>query len=532
MLLDSVDIQSLPRYTFITAAIALLIRNIIVWTYRLFFHPLAKYPGPWLAKVSDLYGVYHNVRGQLHIKTEEGHQKYGPLIRQGPNKLVANSAQALHQLYYSNDVVKSEGYVTMLPSKGAFNVFTAVDKGMHRFKRKILDQGFSDRSIKAFEPRILNQIDQFVRNFTTSASTSASSKGWSAPVNMTSACRHLGYDIMGEFGFGQSFDLQTKTANHFLIDAVEATATRAGAYVQYPRLKSLNLEILVARRLYVMRKKYLDLMSSLVKSRRALANDARNDLFSHAVDAKDPETGRQFSEDELWAESRFLLIAGADTASTSLASLFFYLTGNPDVYEKLAKEVRSTFKSPEEIRMGPKINSCTYLRAVIDEAMRMSPPISSTLWREILSPGLTLDSDFVPPGVVVGASPYAVHHNPDIFPDPYSFKPERWIESKENPKEVLEKAKHGFSPFSLGSRSCAGRTMAYAELSDTVARTIWWCDFKRAEGDLGKVAEGHEGVRGPRGRKGEFQMFDHITCNHDGPFVVFGRREGLELEGP
>ena len=50
---------------------------ILVWIYRVTFHPLAKYPGPWLAKVSDFYGAYHNVMGRLHTETEVSHRRYG-----------------------------------------------------------------------------------------------------------------------------------------------------------------------------------------------------------------------------------------------------------------------------------------------------------------------------------------------------------------------------------------------------------------------------------------------------------------------
>jgi cytochrome P450 len=59
-----------------------------------------------------------------------------------------------------------------------------------------------------------------------------------------------------------------------------------------------------------MRERYLKLMSQLVKSRLASGKDSHRDLFSWVIDAKDPEAGNGFTENELWAESRFLLIAG------------------------------------------------------------------------------------------------------------------------------------------------------------------------------------------------------------------------------
>lgn len=63
--------------------------------YRVYFHPLAKYPGPFFAKITNFYGAYYNGRGELHIQTEKQFKKYGPIVRQGPNKLIFQSEKAL-----------------------------------------------------------------------------------------------------------------------------------------------------------------------------------------------------------------------------------------------------------------------------------------------------------------------------------------------------------------------------------------------------------------------------------------------------
>lgn len=544
---------------------------IFVWIYRVTFHPLARYPGPWLAKVSDLYGAYHNARGQLHVQTEIGHRRYGVsqpfalesyfadyaetvakaqyfvkgqtswFLTPSPHCMVSTKSRlwqslrglvlTVKDIYYSKDQVqKSFGYETMIPAPGAYNIFTAIDKGLHRHKRKVLSQGFSDQTIRAFEPTMLRHIQIFVRKLMGGAPFGAAvgqEQPWSAPFNMTDSSRHLQYDVMGEFGFGQSFHLQTKSDNHFLIDAVTATSHKAGVYVQYPKLAYLQLDKLLYRKGLEMRAKYLRLMSDLVKTRMAAEKDSQHDLFAFLVDAKDPETGIGFTESELWAESRFLLIAGADTSSTGLTGAFFYLSAYPECYEKLITEIRTTFTSSDEIRTGTKLASCQYLRACIDEMMRMSPPISGTLWREVCPGGINLDGEHIPTGVDLGVNPYAVHHNKDIYPEPSVFKPERWIISEDNPKEAVEAARHAFSPFSLGTRSCAGRNMAYMELTDTLAMTCWYLDFKRAGGSLGSVAAGVEG--GPEGRNvvKEFQLEEHLTCSHDGPFLQFRARQGV-----
>lgn len=156
---------------------------------------------------------------------------------------------------------------------------------------------------------MLKEIDIFVGKF-------SDHEDWSAPTDMTKCCRHMTYDIMGDFGFGQSFDLQEKPDNRFLMDAVLATSRKAAVILHYPALAKLGLEKLVARRTLEMREKYLKFMASLVKSRLEADQNHHNDLFSYLVDAKDPETGEGFTESELWAESRFLLVAGEERSRT------------------------------------------------------------------------------------------------------------------------------------------------------------------------------------------------------------------------
>lgn len=489
--------------------------------YRLYFHPLARYPGPFLAKISDMYGAWHSMMGRLHIETEKGHRKYGPAFRQGPNKIVFNTETALHTIYNSTKVCKSRGYKAMLPSPGAYNTFTSVDKEMHARKRKVMSQGLTDQCIRRFEPTLLAHVDVFIKRLCRGAVGA-----WPAQaLNMTECCRHLSYDVMGAFGFGQPFRMQTSDDNHFLLHAVKTLMHKVSVYVQHPALQTLRLEALFSRRSSRMRARYARLMADLVQRRLAAGRDAQHDLFAFLAHAG------EFSADELWAESRFLLIAGGDTVSTVLASLFFYLAAHPDCYQKLAEEVRSTFASAAEIQWGARLASCGYLRASMDEAMRMSPPIATTLWREVCADdGLVVDGLLLPRGVDVGVSPYALHHNERLFPDSFAFCPERWIVSANTSPADVERMRRAFSVFSVGPRACAGRRLAYVELSDALARTVWYLDLYSADGFLASLQGGQVGARYGRHRAREFQLEDHITCHHDGPYLRFRVRPGAEQE--
>ena len=81
-----------------------------------------------------------------------------------------------------------------------------------------------------------------------------------------------------------------------------------------------------------------------------------------------------------------------------------------------------------------------------------------------------------------------------------------------------------FTAFSIGYRGCAGKSMAYLETSLVIAKTLWYFDFKLAPGDLARVGGGVAGRKDGRGRPDEYQLYDVIAGEHDGPYLVFTPR--------
>lgn len=217
---------------------------------------------------------------------------------------------------------------------------------------------------------------------------------------------------------------------------------------------------------------------------------------------------------------------GTDTTSTALAATFFYLCHYPESYKKVATEVRSAFNFSSDIRLGSQLNECVYLRACIDEAMRMSPSAPGCLWRAAETEGVMVDNEYIPKGMEAGTCIYSIHHNPDIYPEPFSFRPERWLLNDESsaPFRGSASPQAAFTPFSIGSRSCIGKGLAYVELSLTMAKILWDFDFQLTEGAHARVGEGDPRAEYGRHRVDEFQMYDHVTATKSGPYVQFRRR--------
>lgn len=208
-----------------------------------------------------------------------------------------------------------------------------------------------------------------------------------------------------------------------------------------------------------------------------------------------------------------LCFIGSDTTSTTLASLAYYLTGSSRCYRRAADEVRTTFTSVDEIRFGPKLNSCVFLRACLDEAMRITPPGGASLWREVEQSDAVIDGEFVPAGCEVGSSIYAMHRSPKNWEHPDKFLPERWIEHK----ATGQGKRQPYFPFNIGPRSCVGKPLALAEVMLTFARLLWEFDMRRAGSDeLWWMVHDTETA--------EYMLKDHVTGQKEGPLVCFRPR--------
>lgn len=227
-----------------------------------------------------------------------------------------------------------------------------------------------------------------------------------------------------------------------------------------------------------------------------------------------------------------VFVLGGTPPATTMSASLFYLSINRRAYARLAQEIRSTFRSGEDIKGGPQLASCQYLRACINESLRLSPPSLATLWREQIddktSP-LIIDKHVVPQGTHVGISIYSLHHNEKYFPDSFAFKPERWLAptNPEGPEqqEARSRMNKAFIPFIVGPRSCAGKAMTYLEVSLVIAKIMWYFDFEPAPGDQGKLGGRPAGRADGTERSEEYLLYDVFNSCHNGPNLIFKSRQ-------
>ncbi|KAK4206796.1 cytochrome P450 [Rhypophila decipiens] len=515
-----------------------------MFVYRLAFDPLKKFPGPVIARFTDGYAGYHAIRRRLHLQTSSDLKAYGPVYRQGPNRLVFNTVTALQDIYLNPKVTKARAY-KYSSLEGQENLLSTLDRQRRRQKRKVYGRLLSERALQAFEPTMHAETRVFLRQLLAVAGTDV-------PVNMTPLCERLVTDVSGLMAFGHALETQSKDDNRFLPRAMMGRLALANMFVAWPTLSILGMNKLVVWWNKAKFDAFRALLMRIVSTRMSLPKDAKVDYYSVATtqavktNDKSAEQNQQplsspESMKELWGEATFLVPAGGMTTSGALTAVFFYLSRNPAAYARLASEIRTTFSSAKAIQNGPVLASCTYLRAVIDESLRLSVPTTSMPWRERIygeeaandpaasSEPFIVDGHVIPPGTMVVVNTYCIMHNEEYFPDPFAFRPERWLAEDGEDEKTFQLRRRAFVPFGTGEAMCLGKGMAYLETSLVVAKTLWYFDFYRAPGaagDLGGGATVKTGKDPARGRVDEFQLYDGIVSDHDGPGLVFTRRSG------
>lgn len=559
--------------------------------YQLYLHPLAIYPGPLLGKLTPCYDVYHAYIGDKHLLFYHLHIKYGPIVRFSPNSLSINHPAALQRIYsHGANVKKSRFYECFRAAPNAVSTLLATDRLQHARKRRVMGCAFSEAAMKGMEGYVVGLVEDFIGRVGEVVDCAGGEekekeeKGeegkekWSKCLNMSQWCNWLVFDIMGELVFGKSFGtLGSHIPNRKAIFLLGRAARRNYVVAAMPALVSTGLEkfLPVLRGLYRDRCQYLafgkqqvvKVMERQQQEQKRGGDDNNNnsltkrkDIFSLLLTAQDPDTGDNIPLPELWMESNTLIVAGSDTTSTTLAATLYYLLHNPPTLHRLRAEILAVFSTRHEIRMGPKMQSCSYLRAVIDETMRMTPAVGGNLPREVLPGGLEIPElgVFLPEGVDVGVPIYAVQHHADYVVRPFVFDPERWLpaasssssgtggereEQRHHHPQNRSSLQEVFTPFSIGHRSCLGKPLVYMELSLALARLIFAFDMRLSSSSSSSFASSSEEeypekhkhaqkeeklserirneIKSGKRQPFEYQLLDWFMSRNEGPWVEF-----------
>lgn len=230
------------------------------------------------------------------------------------------------------------------------------------------------------------------------------------------------------------------------------------AIINYGKLFSVPFSKIIRALNWPLKKRFLEAKHDLNEMflemiREHRERPGRKDVLSMLM-----ETGMQDLKmrDELMG----LFAAGHETVSSAMTWTWYLLAKHPEIEAKMQDELNSVLGG-ERLR-AEHVNKLTFTKMIIQEAMRLYPPIWSLNHRADVEH--VFRGYKVPVGAFVSMSQYAVHHNPQYFPDPFKFDPMRWTQ-----EEKSKRPKLSYFPFGAGPRACIGEALAWFEAIIAIA---------------------------------------------------------------
>ncbi|RFU30275.1 hypothetical protein B7463_g6068, partial [Scytalidium lignicola] len=482
---------------------------------------LRKYPAPsMLAAMTPLWLMKTNSGEKRSYVVHEQHQTLGDVIRVGPNTLYFNDPQAVNDIYGHKAISKiaKDSFYDRLA--GDFHdIVQERDRGEHARKRKYLSNAFAlanvvdmESVIRANLQNLLNRIDTFID------STSKVDGSTVEKFNIRQWLNYFTLDVIGDMAFGLPMGFleagsDTKTAEDQSGKKYQVSSTTKALHrgVRY----SITLGQVASHRLNKLLKSLARCSMLLYSSTGAKDSDDFENISLHQLRnrlSKGPPArtsgdfigkiladkegnDRVLPLGEMVAEAVVMMNAGSDTTAAALTNTIYFLLSNPQCANELRMELENVIPANHDggIVEYAYVRSLPYLRACIDESLRLRPPITYPLPRLIYAPeGAIVAGHHLKQGTVVAVPPYTMHRNPRLYKDPDVYDPQRWFDP-----EQTSNLKAYNIPFSTGSRACIGRHIAVVELQILVPTLMLRYDLWLDPGQTLDVFERFNANPGP-----------------------------------
>ncbi|KAF2458278.1 putative cytochrome P450 [Lineolata rhizophorae] len=440
--------------------------------YRLYLHPLAKFPGYKFTALTHWYEGYYDVvkKGRYVWEFERMHRKYGPIVRIGPNELHILDPGYYNTLYsMTNRIDKYDWFYSMMGNPEA--MFATIRAETHKARRGAVAPFFSMRAVTAFYPHVQGGVTRLVNRMEECAKRGE-------PIPLFYAYRCLTVDIISEYVFGGQFGLLNRPDwGRDFYSAWRSMWELSPVIRQIPILMDIMMAMprWVTAMINPKGLEVVDLFAAVDKQTKTLLEETSESKIRAKpyptviweVSRSDVLPPEEKTLRRLSIEANSLLAAGFETTAAVLSLLTFQVVSHPEVYKKLVDSLEKEIPDPNNMPDWQKLEKIPYLFGVVKESLRMDIGPTGRLARVNRNQPMKYKDWVIPAGTAVGMSALYIEMNPDVFHDPGSFLPERWLEP--GARERLEPY---LATFGKGSRSCVGINLAYAELY-SVAATIF-----------------------------------------------------------
>ncbi|WP_163727562.1 cytochrome P450 [Mycolicibacterium psychrotolerans] len=327
-----------------------------------------------------------------------------------------------------------------------------------RPRKRALQPVFTKASVRNFGGHMAKAAQAFVDRWPSGGE-----------VDLDMECRRVAMQSLGRSVLGIDLNERGDTIARCMHVASSYTADRALRPVRAPRWLPTRSRRRARAAVDAMR----TITDEMVAACRA-DPDRDAPLVQALIAASDPQTGRPLTDAEISNDLLIFMLAGHDTTATALTYALWILGHHPDVQERVAAEAAAIGDrelTPEDVsRLG-------YTVQVLHEAVRLCPPaagVARVVTRDIEVTGYRVEA-----GSLVALGLYALHHDPELWPDPMAFDPDRF-----SPENVKARDRWQFLPFLGGGRPCIGEHFARLETTLALATVIRAMTVESLDGDF------------------------------------------------
>jgi cytochrome P450 len=318
-----------------------------------------------------------------------------------------------------------------------------------KHQRRTLAPAFTPRAVGTLIPHMVGAIDETV------AKLKAASN---APVDLREVMQRMTLEIAGRTMFSFGMDKRGAALRDFVMEYGERLARPHFLDMLLPLNWPSPQDFARAR----FRKRWTKFVAMLMQERRAAGKKEGappRDLFDLMGEARDPETGLAFNDEQLGDEVATMILAGHETTATALFWSLYLLALDPATQEQVAAEAREAVANG-----GLELDRLKFTRAVLDETMRLYPP-AFLIARAAAGPDVVAGLPVRKRDVIL-ISPWLLHRHEKLWQDPNAFIPSRFMAPSPPPDRFA------YLPFGVGPRICIGAHFALVEATLALAEII------------------------------------------------------------
>ncbi|KAF4345052.1 benzoate 4-monooxygenase cytochrome P450 [Fusarium beomiforme] len=430
----------------------------------------------------------------LAAATPFWHQRLGDSIRIAPSLIIFNIPEAVPDIYghsAARKLVKDTFYDKIAGEER--DIVNVIDHDDHSQRRKYLSNSFALKTVTDMECVIRQNFQRLIGHMDSVAAGNSNA----APTQTLDIRRWFNYftlDVIGDMAFslpmgflaggcdttrvkspeGREYDISSA------IDTLHRGTRLSTTLAQLSSNRSVQLVKIAfkcsnwLKRLTGIQgiEDFDNICINQLKKTQRLANGTPNrsqkDFLSKILMDREGKD-RYLSSQRLLAESIVFMNAGSETTAAALSSSLYFLLSNPKCFDKLRAEIDARLEPGHDgIIPYDSVKDLPYLRACIDEALRLRPPIAYALQRLVVSTeGAIIAGHHIKQGTTVAVSPWTIHRNRKLYKNPDDFDPERWFDP-----EQLSNLRKYYIVFSQGPRQCLGRHIAIVELQILISTLV------------------------------------------------------------